>query len=505
MNARTILLEVFSLMGIAVSQPIFDILSKNVDFFAAWNMSGFEIFLVILSIYIALPLVVGSLLLGAYKIKQPLGRSVRGALIITLVSITFARVFKQLGLQESTLIIFMSAASALILTTVYWKIAFARKFVAYLGSVSIVFPLLLFISLHTHKYFSLVPHAQQSENSRLEDIPVILIILDELPLVTLLNKSGLLDKERFPYISGFSKESVWYVKAASASTGTTESVPAILSGILKENNSTPNFNNYPNNLFVLLSGTHHLSVIESVTSLCPNSLCLKDDISLAKRLIGIAYDIALVYSHLVIPGDMANKLPSISYKLNDFGGFVHDGSSAEELDWDGRYSKHLSFIQNINGYMGKKPPFFYYHNLLPHYPWYYLPSGKRYLIPDGLPGLSKERWTTDDWLVIQGYQRHILQSMFVDKMFGEIIEAIKKRGIFDKSLIILTADHGLSFWPGTYRRVTSEQYRSLKSDTASVDHVRVPLFVKYPNSSHVGVSNREVTALDIMPTVGYRN
>ena len=50
---------------------------------------------------------------------------------------------------------------------------------------------------------------------------------------------------------------------------------------------------------------------------------------------------------------------------------------------------------------------------------------------------------------------------------------LKAEGIWDKALVVLTADHGVSFIPGQHRRsVTAANF----SDIASV-----PLFVKLPH------------------------
>ncbi len=503
MKAKSIFIELFSLMAIAFAQPVLDIFSKNAAFFVAWHISGFEIFLVVLCIYIVLPLILSSVVVLAYKINFYFGLFFRCAALIVLVSVFCMQIFKQLGMQGFVLITATSITTGSIFALVYLKSNQAKKFVVYLSPVTIIFPMLFVIALHSQKFFYSADTglAQRDELPRKSDTPVVLVILDELPVITLLNKSGSLDRQRFPNISSFADQGVWYFNTTSASTGTTVSVPSILSGKLKGDNVAPNYNNYPNNLFSLLSHSHHLRVIESVTSLCPKNLCQEDSFPLKNKIYGITYDIGLVYLHLIVPDEMASKLPSVNYKLNDFAGFSQERGGNGDLDWDGRDDKHRRFIQGINDRDDQMPSFFYYHNLFPHYPWYYLPSGKKYLAPDGIPGLLKEKWTSDEWPVIQGYQRHILQTMYVDKMFGEAIETLKKQDIFDKSLIILTADHGVSFEPGAYRRITDEQYRSMSPASSLVDQLRVPLFIKYPNSSHIGISNRKVSTLDILPTV----
>ena len=144
------------------------------------------------------------------------------------------------------------------------------------------------------------------------------------------------------------------------------------------------------------------------------------------------------------------------------------------------------FIDGIRA-AGAKPGLFFIHSVLPHAPWIYLPSGKQYDL-DGLPpqirdcdvfaagraGLDRQskHWPEDPVVVAQAQQRYLLQVQFVDRELGRLLRHLKEVGLYDRSLIVITADHGVSFVPGQpFRGICQEIYPETLS---------VPLLVKLP-------------------------
>jgi arylsulfatase A-like enzyme len=82
---------------------------------------------------------------------------------------------------------------------------------------------------------------------------------------------------------------------------------------------------------------------------------------------------------------------------------------------------------------------------------------------------------------------------YLDQHLGVLLDDLKARGLYDQTLIVLTADHGEEFqehggwWHGT---------------TLYDEQIRVPLLVKAPGSHNARrVPTELVTSLDITPTV----
>jgi len=106
---------------------------------------------------------------------------------------------------------------------------------------------------------------------------------------------------------------------------------------------------------------------------------------------------------------------------------------------------------------------------------------------------EREAWVDDEDLVGQAYQRYLLQLQFVDSLIGRFLDKLKGLDIFEESLIVVTADHGVGFQPGGSRRHISSQ------TVATV--LPVPLFVKLPHQTTGTRSDANVEAIDILATI----
>lgn len=80
-----------------------------------------------------------------------------------------------------------------------------------------------------------------------------------------------------------------------------------------------------------------------------------------------------------------------------------------------------------------------------------------------------------------------------DEHFGRLMDELRRRGLYDDMMIVVTSDHGEEFaehggfWHGT---------------TLYDEQLHVPLFVKYPRGERGGTSEaRWVQSVDIMPSV----
>ena len=81
---------------------------------------------------------------------------------------------------------------------------------------------------------------------------------------------------------------------------------------------------------------------------------------------------------------------------------------------------------------------------------------------------------------------------FLDAQIGDLMDRLKAMGIYDDSLIVVTADHGESF--GEHQ---------LMGHNVSVyqEQIHVPLIVKYPGRHAGRVVVEPASTVDLMPTV----
>ena len=79
-----------------------------------------------------------------------------------------------------------------------------------------------------------------------------------------------------------------------------------------------------------------------------------------------------------------------------------------------------------------------------------------------------------------------------DAAFDEIVEWLRRRGLYDRAMIIVTGDHGEAF---------GEHNLAAHGVSTYQDQVHVPLLIKYPNQSAGEVVRTPVSHVDLLPTV----
>jgi hypothetical protein len=134
------------------------------------------------------------------------------------------------------------------------------------------------------------------------------------------------------------------------------------------------------------------------------------------------------------------------------------------------------------------------HFEVPHVPWRLLPSGHQYPVEGpSLPGLTDQTWTRDRYLVDQATQRHLLQVGYADRLLGRMIQRLQDAALWDRALVVVTADHGVGLRPGGSRRpVTRANFAAIAG---------IPLFIKGPQQRTARVDDGPAQTIDVLPTI----
>ena len=333
------------------------------------------------------------------------------------------------------------------------------------------------------------------------DIPVILVVFDELPISSLMDEHRQINAFRYPNFAALARDSHWFRNASTVSDFTGNVLPALLTGRYTREPVPPIAANYPQNLFTWLSGNYELNAFESVSRICPEELCRAPipGESFGERIRSTLSDLWWVYLQVILPADLAEGFPLVTATMRDFARVEPrpkviplEDLMRRKNDVGWIFSQFVNWIETADG-----PVLYYFHNdSLPHVPYRYLPSGKEYgpsdrsLIPHGLSGY---RWGSDEWETVQAFQRHLLQVGYADRLFGTLLRKLREVGLYDRSLVIVIADHGSSFWPNEPYRVAEEK--------SWADILAVPLFVKVPHQRTSIVSDRNVEIIDLLPTI----
>ncbi|MEI6900798.1 MAG: sulfatase-like hydrolase/transferase, partial [Bacteroidota bacterium] len=487
-------LHLFVLTSLSLAQPLYDLLGRYADFFVSHGARPSVILKLVVVFSLIIPLVIS---LFEFTIDLVFRNKVRRFLHYGIIGILAGLIvippLNRWGILPDIAVYIMAILFGGLFSFLYIQWKFARSFLTAMSPAILIFPAyFLFFTPVSSIVFT--KKAGLIENVSVGNkVPLILIIFDEFNTMALLNKEGGIDSARYPNFASLANESWWFPNAISASCETMKSIPAILTGVkpLKNHPKLGTYADYPNNLFTLLAGQYYFNVHEPETSLFPDKLIKSIRVFEPASFVS---DIGMICRVLLIPGMKKNSTNFLEGRWKGFGNTVHvhvRGGSPGILF---RKRQIDEFIAGIRPDTLNQVNFI--HMTLPHVPYEYLSSGKSYnsstILPDGL--IDDEMvWGSSVDLADVAYQRYLQQVGYTDRVLGTILTAIKEKGIYDESLIIITADHGVSMQPNRNRRNYSEENRR--------DLLKVPFLLKLPDQKKAGICYDLVSGVDILPTI----
>jgi hypothetical protein len=470
-------LHLLVLWSFAVAQPLFDLLGRNGEFFAARGSTRWDAIVFALVLLFAPP----AILLG---LELAFGRSRRWAVhavfVAGLVALFVLQAIRGSG-APGWLLVAVAVAAGAAAAELYLRARAARLALTVLAPAPLLF-LALFLFNSDVSRLSLSTETAQAAGER-PRAPVVLIAFDELPVNSLLDAQGGIDAARYPNFARLARGSTWFEQTTTVGEGTTHAIPAILTGRLPRAGEFPVYTDHRQNLFTLFGGATRLHVVDHETHLCPPSLCPDLEGSLGHRTATLAEDTGVVYLHELLPDDLTGGIPSIA---NGWDNFLRDASRHND---PGRIDP--AFLRSLHPQAS--PSLWYLHLLLPHSPWTYLPSGERYSVRAAPGWASDEVWNRNQAAVDQYWQRHLLQLGYADRVLGRLLHRLRAAGLYDRAVLVVTADHGVSFRAGEKRRPLSEANRE--------DIAYVPLFVKAPGQRRGRAVAEAARTIDIFPTL----
>lgn len=504
-------IDLFVLSGFAFAQPVFDLLSKNASFLVAHQSKPVDIILLVLALCLVVPVTLVCLESGASLIGLRCKRTTHIILVASLVEVILLPFLKRLEWLPGIVLLLVSLALGLAFALTYLRFRSKRVSLIILFPTLLLFPVLFLVKSPVYRAVMGGNNSSAVYPEIHSPPPIVMVIFDEFPLVSLLDEWQGIDYELYPNFAALSKGVTWYRNATSVAEGTHNAMPAILDGLYPSLDiQLPNAIDHPRTLFTLLGGAYDFHVIENNTRLCPHQLCgdMKGKISLWRRTYELWLDVSVLFAYLLLPVDLTAGLPDISQSWKNFR--ITPGASSEAknfltnyhklMKWEDRPAVFKRFVNSIE--YSSRPTLHFLHVLLPHAPWEYLPSGEKHS-PDATVGsesLKSQdgekyplRWTNDWPVTAQAYRNHLLQVGLVDHLVGELIDHLKSIGLYDPSLIVITADHGVSFRTNEFRRrVSAANYADIMS---------VPLFIKQPYQKKGRVDDQNVETIDILPTM----
>jgi uncharacterized membrane protein YeaQ/YmgE (transglycosylase-associated protein family) len=472
-------LELFAIAGLAVAQPILDLLSKNVSIFVTRRATSLEVVVLALVIAVVPPTIAWlvEVVIGAVF---PAARRWVHALLVGL----FAGLLAEQAIKRATelgpgALIALGVGAAVVALVLVIRFGVIRQFLRYLAVAPVIFVAIFLFSSPASAVVT------GSEPSSLAGVKignpkrVVMIVMDEFPLESLLDGSGKIDAALYPNFAALAGTSTWYRNDTSVAPFTEWAVPAIMTGHYPTDPSAvPLATDYPNSIFRLFGGAYRMNVHESITHVCPTAICPEtgtgEDVGFLRTMKRLAVDTKDLWFDFAGP------------TRRQHAAFAPPPAIPPQA------VAARQFIASLRN--SATPTVDFVHLLLPHQPWRYLPTLQEVgYTPNDPADLANLLVWGSQWSADLGRERHILQTMAADTVLGQIRAKLQSIGAWDNSIVVLTADHGEAF-------SVHQPLRSVTDETAD-QILWTPLFIKNAGQTTGVVDDRPMQSVDVLPTL----
>ena len=481
-----------ALCTMAIAQPILDLYGNNITVFSAAKLTPREVLMFVLAIVVVPPVIAVALDRASALFGPRVNEAFRLWLIGGLSFFLGLAVARWVGLNNNLGSIAIGVAFGFVIPKAFDTYKPVREWSRWLSVVS--------VAVVAGAVLQMQPVLLQSNGPASDavvgktNIGVLQLVLDEFPLFAILDNDGQINAERFPGFAALAAESTWFRDSVAPSNFTHQAVPALFASVLPPKEGSPFLAEYPKNIFTLFANAADVSGVEPVSSLCPASVCDRVGEQSsgvdATRMKNFFRDASYVYGQRVLPPVVRKKVPSID---GTWGGFGAVAEKFKEQFNIGAMGQSNAITDGVDKFLKSTTPAVHVvHALIPHAPWRLTPDNR---VAPLSPSITTSNPDSFDG-VRDAYQTFLYQLAAVDTSVSDMLKKLKASDRWDSTMLVVTADHGISFIP------TMPQRHSDFSDMAQSDDVyRVPTFIKFPQQKTASVSDCPITNLDIVPTI----
>lgn len=504
------------LAGVAITQPMLELLGSNPTFFVAGHYEVGQIIWFSVVVAVVPAAVVFALSQLAALARPSLKPVFHGVGVGALTSLFGLALCRSVRLDGVVYVVPVVIALGVVVAVAENRLSIVRTFLAYLALGNLAFVVLFLTVSPSAALLSSSGSAGQPGTVAVPplDGPVIVVVLDEFPVTAIMRGDGTINDTRYPHLARLAERSTWFRNAASESRDTRVSVPTILSGARAQSGDLPIVDVHPRNYFSLFGDRDPVNRYEPVTDLCPSDVC---EPAAAQSMSRLLDDASLVYRHRILPPDLREGLPPVDTGWGDFGGdeaTPHDSpDTSEERDFyaegrrirddetgDGVAGQAAIFRRQIE-LIDAEPSVNLIHVLLPHHPYRITPWGDARLTaprhPDevatGDAALPPPDDPAYDFRFRQVYAMQAMQIGAVDEMLGDMIDHLESTGAWDEALVVVTSDHGID--------TTAPGFKRNEDETNTDELFRVPMFIKAPGQTQGAVDDAPASTVDVLPSI----
>jgi hypothetical protein len=495
------LTELFVLTGFVITQPVLEVTGKSPDFFLFLRADRLDIVALVLGVMLlpALGIWAGEILVGL--INGRIQRHVHLAAVVGMFMLLAVEVAKKITDVRRTPLLAIAVVSGLVGGVVYARTSWLRLWLRYLTPAPVVFALVFLLFSPTSALVRPAPAEASASRATTpnggQHPPLVVILFDEFPLKSLLDSRGRIDKRVYPNFARLAGQSTWYRNATGVAGYTPWAMPAMLTSRYPAKVKAPSYTEYPDNMLTLFGRYYDLQAYETISQLCPPSQCPPTAGNLDRvGLRAVLADSARVFRQIVQPddaifdpaffADQAGPGAAPTLRSREEAAAVQFRFNRLDSNQPSRFNDFLAGLKNTG-----RPRMHFLHLLLPHQPWRYQPTGNEYNFKT--VGMYFKSDETPAPVVELDHERHLLQLAYTDRLVGQVIDKLKAQGMWDKSLVVMGADHGQGWVPGEQRRILDR--------TNASDLMWVPMIIKAPGQDKAVVDDRNWEQVDLLPTV----
>jgi hypothetical protein len=494
--------ELLGLSALAVAQPVLDVFGKAPDAFVFRQADASDIVAFALLVALVPPLVLWALTAPLALLGPTARRAGQLAALGLLLGAFVVLVGRDAWSLSGVAVTLLALATVAGFAYLYWTRTSARTWLAFLAPAAPIFVVLFLTASPTAALLD-VDEGPTGTDEGAGGPPVVLLVLDELPLASLLDDAGQIDGGLYPNLADLAGDATWYRNTTSVASATWHAVPSLLTGLEPERHATPTYADHPDNVFTAFGGSYDVVGSEMITRVCPPSVCDPAPVpGVPAGLAPLLADSSSIYRRLLAPsGDDRDPMASYLEATVPIDHDARDDAAVEPglSDFEsGQPARFADFVDRLGAPSGDRPQLAYLHLLLPHEPWRFFPSGVEYETPADEYGRAYFDWSDHPPAVVAGRQRHVLQAMYTDSLVGGVVDRLRAEGLYDDAVVAVVADHGVAFTPGESMRGTA-----VDADVEPVlsELMWVPFLLKAPGVEGGVISDENVTTLDVVPTL----
>ncbi len=515
------LAHIVGLFTLAVAHPLYQILAQDAHapFLVAHQVRSVDLFALIVLFSIAVPACLYLIAFAIGRISPGAGRMLYTGLLFLLFFLIALPMIDRWASSPTPLIAVAGVSGSLLIaglaTALYRIKSWARLAVSIVSLGAVISPL-LFVTADSVRPLLQPPSSQDLVLSSRHSAPdIVMIVFDELPLISLLDENLDIDSALYPGFSRLVNTATWYRNTTSVHYSTLSAMAGLLTGehyqtylesVHQEKvaGSGPiDSDRLPHNLFTLLRPDYRIFASELVTQLAPqNSEADTYLPPVDKRVAQLSADAFVVWLHHVCPREWRHRLPSMEGQWLGFLDIAGNGPLDDAWTYEDSF-KRVSIVRQFTESLRtrQEPTLYFLHTLLPHYPFEYNENGQKHR--NVLPFLSmhfREATGRNMWpdaeAANRAHQAHLLQLQFTDLLLGRILDRLQANHMFEDSLIVVASDHGTNFYWDDQARTPQELALIQASGT-----LFVPFIIKWPGQNKSELNDAPLQTTDIVPTL----